>query len=153
MHAAGLEISVSGAKGSLSAAATLNVQGSISLDGHGTVTDYSVTGAGSVNAGLGPVSGRIGAEIGYTPTVGLTTDVSGGLTAVLDGAYGRSTEVTIEASARRGSTLSVQAEQNLNPYSGEINSFLKDVSRESVGGKFPFSTSVKKELWSGRFAL
>jgi hypothetical protein len=152
-HAAGLEISVSGEEGSLSSAATLNVQGSISLDGHGTVTDYSVTGAGSVNAGLGPVSGRIGAESGYTSKGGLTADASGGLTAVLDGAYGRSTEVTIEASARRGSTLSVQAEQNLNPYSGEINSFLKDVSKESVGDKFPFSTSVKKELWSGKFAL
>jgi hypothetical protein len=152
-HAAGLEISVRGKEGPLSGAATLNVQGSISLDGHGTVTDYTVTGAGTVKAGLGPGSGRIGAEIGYTSTGGLTTDVSGGLTAVLDGAYGRSTEVTIETSARRGSTLSVKAEQNLNPYSGEIDTFLKDVSKEYIGDKFPFSTSVKKELWSGKFAL
>ena len=152
-HAAGLEISVSSDEGSLSTAATLNVQGSVSLNGQGTVTDYSVTAAGTVNVGLCPVSGTIGAEIGYTSTGGLTTDVSGGLTGVLNNEYGRSTEVTIEGFARRGSTLSVQAEQNLNPYSGEINSFLKDVSQESVGDKFPFSTSVKKEVWNGRFAL
>jgi hypothetical protein len=146
-------LALSAKEGSLSAAAALNVQGSISLDGHGTVTDYTVTGASTVKVGLGPVSGRIGAEIGYTSTGGLTTDVSGGLTGVLKGEYGRSTEVTIETSARRGSTLSVKAEQNLNPYSGEIDSFLKDVSKEFVGDKFPFSTSVKKELWSGKFAL
>jgi hypothetical protein len=152
-HAAGLEISVSGGEGSLSTAATLNVQGSVSLNGQGTVTDYSVTGAGTVTVGLGPVSGTIGAEVGYTSTGGLTTDVSGGLTAVLNSEYGRSTQVTIEGSARRGSTLSVQAEQNLNPYSGEIDSFLKDVSQESVGDKFPFSTGLKKEVWNGRFAL
>ncbi len=152
-HAAGVEISVSGEEGSLSAAATLNVQGSISLNGRGTVSDYTVTGAGSVNVGVGPLSGRIGAEVGYTRTGGLTTDASGGLTAVLQGEYGRSTEVTIEASAQRGSTLSVKAEQNLNPYSGEVNTFLKDVSKEFVGDKFPFSASVKKELWSGTFAL
>jgi tetratricopeptide (TPR) repeat protein len=152
-HAAGLEISVSAEDGSLSAAATLNVRGSVSLDGQGTVTDYSVTGASTVNVGLGPVSGTIAAEVGYTSSGGLTTDVSGGLTAVLDGEYGRSTQVTIEGSARRGSTLSVQAEQNLNPYSGEIDSFLRDISQESVGDKFPFSTGLKKEVWNGRFAL
>jgi hypothetical protein len=151
-HAAGLEISVGAEDGSLSTGATLNVQGSISLNGQGTVTDYSATAASTVNVSLGPVSGRIGAEIGYTPTGGLTTDVSGGLTGVLDGEYGRSTEVTIETSARRGSTLSVKAEQNLNPYSGEVDSFLKDVSEEFVG-EFPFSTGVTKELWSGRFTL
>ena len=150
-HAAGLEISVSTEDESI--AATLNVQGSISLDGQGTLTDYSVTGAGTVNVSLGPVSGRISGEIEVTPRGGVTTDVSGGLTAKLEGEYGRSTEVTIETSARRGSTLSVKAEQNLNPYSGEIDSLLKDVSEEFVGDKFPFSTSVKKELWSGKFTL
>ena len=150
-HAAGLEISVSSEDESL--AATLNVQGSISLDGQGWVTDYSVTGASTVNVSLGPVSGRIGAEIGYTSTGGLTTDVSGGLTGVLNGEYGRSTEVKIETSARRGSTLSVKAEQNLNPYSGEIDSLLKDVSEEFVGDTFPLSTSVTKELWNGKFTL
>ncbi len=152
-HSAGLEISVKAKDGSLSAGATLNVKGSISLNGQGTVTDYTVTGASSVNVSVGPVSGRIGAEIGYTSKGGLTTDVSGGLTGELNGEYGRSTEVTIETSARRGNSLSVKAEQNLNPYSGEVNSFLKDVSKEFVGDKFPFSTSVKKELWSGKFTL
>ncbi len=149
-HAAGLEISVSTEDESVEA--TLNVQGSISLNGQGTVTDYNVTGASSVNVSLGPVSGRIGAEIGYTSTGGLTTDVSGGLTGVLNGEFGRSNEVTIETSARRGSSLSVKAEQELNPYSGEIDSFLKDVSEEFIG-EFPFSTSVTKELWSGKFTL
>ncbi len=152
-HAAGLEISVKAKDGSVKTAATLNVQGSISLTGQGTLTNYSVTGASTVNVSLGPVSGRIGAEIGYTKKGGLTTDVSGGLTAVLEGEYGRSTEVKIETSARRGSTLSVKAEQNLNPYSDEVDSFLEDVSKEFVGDKFPFSTGVTKELWSGKFSL
>jgi hypothetical protein len=125
----------------------------VSIDGKGTVTDYTVTGASTVKMGMGPVSGTIGAEIGYTPKGGLTSDVSGGLTAVLSGEYGRSVEVTLEGSARRGSTFSAKAEQALNPYSGEINGFLKDVSEDSVGSKFPFSTDLKKELWHGKFAL
>jgi hypothetical protein len=152
-HAGGLEVSVSAKDGSLSTAATLNVRGSVSLDGTGTVTDYSVTGASTVKVGMGPVSGKIGAEIGYTPKGGLTSDVSGGLTAVLKGEYGRSVEVAIEGSARRGSTFSAKAEQALNPYSGEIDGFLKDVSKDSIGDKFPFSTDLKKELWHGKFAL
>lgn len=61
--------------------------------------------------------------------------------------------MTIEGSARRGSTFSATAEQALNPYSSEINGFLKDVSQESVGDKFSFSTDLKKELWHGKFAL
>ncbi len=151
-HAAGVEISVGSEEGALRTAATLNVQGSISLDGHGTVTDYTVTGASTVNLGLGPVSGRIGAEIGYTSSAGLSTDVAGGLTGVLKGEYGESTQVKLEASARRGSTLSVKAEQNLNPYSGEVDAFLKEASGESVGD-LPFSASVKREIWSGTFSL
>jgi hypothetical protein len=99
------------------------------------------------------VSGTLGAEIGYTPKGGLTSDVSGGLTAVISGEYGRSVEVTLEGSARRGSTFSAKAEQALNPYSSEINGFLKDVSKDSIGEKFPFSTDLKKELWHGKFAL
>lgn len=145
-HSGGLELSVSAKDGSLSNAATLNVRGSVSIDGAGTVTDYSVTGASAVKLGAGPVSGKIGAEIGYTPRGGLTSDISGGLTAVLNGEYGRSVQVTIEGSARRGSTFSAKAEQNLNPYSGEINTFLKDVSAESIGPRFPFSAVLKKEL-------
>lgn len=152
-HAGGIEVGATLEEGSLSTSATLNVRGSVSIDGKGTVTDYSVTGASTVKMGMGPVSGTIGAEIGYTPKGGLTSDVSGGLTAVLSGEYGRSVEVTIEGSARRGSTFSAKAEQDLNPYSGEVNEFLKDISEESVGDQFPFSTDLKKELWQGKFAL
>jgi hypothetical protein len=152
-HAGGIEVGATLKEGSLSTSATLNVRGSVSLDGKGTVTDYSVTGSSTVKMGMGPVTGTIGAEIGYTPAGGLTSDVSGGLTAVLKGEYGRSVEVTLEGSARRGSTFSAKAEQALNPYSGEINGFLKEVSQESVGERFPFSTELKKELWSGKFAL
>lgn len=152
-HAGGIEVGATLKEGSLSTAATLNVRGSVSLDGKGTVADYSVTAASTVKMGMGPVSGTIGAEIGYTPKGGLTNDVSGGLTAVLNGEYGRSVEVAIEGSARRGSTFSAKAEQALNPYSGEINGFLKEVSQEAVGEKFPFSTDLKKELWHGKFAL
>ena len=112
-----------------------------------------MTGASTVKMGMGPVSGTIGAEIGYTPKGGLTSDVSGGLTAVISGEYGRSVELTLEGSARRGSTFSAKAEQALNPYSGEIDGFLKEISEESVGDKFPFSTDLKKELWTGKFAL
>jgi hypothetical protein len=152
-HAGGIEVSVSAKDGTLSTAATLNVRGSVSLDGQGTVSDYSVTGASTVKVGMGTVSGMIGAEIGYTPKGGLTSDVSGGLTAVLNGEYGRSVQVSIEGSARRGSTFSAKAEQALNPYSGELNGFLKEAAQESVGEKIPFSTDLKKELWHGKFAL
>jgi hypothetical protein len=151
-HGGGIEVGATLKEGTLSTAATLNVRGSVSIDGKGTVTDYSVTGASTVKMSMGPVTGKIGAEIGYTSTGGLTSDVSGGLTGVLKGEYGRSMEVTIEGSARRGSTFSAKAEQALNPYSGEIDGFLKEVSQESME-KFPFSTDLKKELWHGKFAL
>jgi hypothetical protein len=152
-HAGGIEVGASLKEGSLSTSATLNVRGSVSIDGKGVVSDYSVTGSSTVKMGMGPVSGTLGAEIGYTPKGGLTSDVSGGLTAVISGEYGRSVEVTLEGSARRGSTFSAKAEQALNPYSSEINGFLKDVSKDSIGEKFPFSTDLKKELWHGKFAL
>lgn len=151
-HAGGVEVGVSVKEGSLSTSATLNVRGSVSIDGKGVVSDYSVTGSSTVKMGMGPVSGQIGAEIGYTPAGGPTSDLSGGLTGVVKGAYGRSVEVKLEGSARRGSTFSAKAEQDLNPYSSEVNDFLKEISKDSME-KFPFSTDLKKELWSGKFAL
>lgn len=152
-HRGSLEVSVSAEEGELKTSATLNVSGSMSRDGAGTVTDYSVTAASQVKLELGTVNGYIGGEVAYTPDGGMTSDVTGGLTAVLEGEYGRSVQVSIEGSARRGSTFSASAEQNLNPYSGEVNQFIKDVSEDATGDDFPFSASLSKELWNGKFSL
>ena len=147
-----VEVSVKAKEGPVSVGATLNLRGGIALDGHGAVTDYSVTGASNVTVGAGPFTTSIGGEIGYTPQGGITSDVSSGVKASFSDTYGRSGEVSVDASARRGSTLSAEAEQNFNPYSDEINGFLKDVMGP-LREFFPVDTSIKQEIWSGKFTL
>lgn len=151
-HGGAIEVSASAKQGNVTVAATLGIRGAIALDGQGVVTNYSVTGAGNVKFGMGPTTFSAGGEIGYTPQGGVTGDVKGGIQSTFSDASGRSVTVSIESSARRGCTFSAKAEQNFNPHSAELNAFLKDVM-EPFGEMVPIDTSIKKELWSGKFTL
>lgn len=152
-HGGSLEIGAKAKEGDVSLAATLNVKGSVALDGKGVVSDYSLTGASSVKVGVGPTTVALGGEIGYTPIGGITSDVTSGITTVISDAYGKSVTLSLETSARRGSTFTAKAEMNLNPYSGELNKFLKESMDESVGDMNPFSTAIPLQLWNGKFTF
>ncbi|MBN1209370.1 MAG: hypothetical protein JXB05_31250 [Myxococcaceae bacterium] len=153
-HGGSLEVGAAAKEGDVSIAATLNVKGSVTLDGRGVVSDYSVTGASNVKVGVGPTTASLGGEIGYTPTGGMTSDVTAGITTSISDAYGKTVTVSLVASARRGSTFTAKAEMNLNPYSSELNGFLKETMDESVGDMNPFSsTAIPLELWNGKFTF
>ena len=135
----------------MTASATMAVNGSIAIDGKGVVTDYSVTGTSELKLELGPANVHAGAEIGYTPGGGLTSDVTAGAQVSLSEPNGYSGELSFEASARRGSTFTAKAEYNYNPFSDKydqmINELAEDVSDLSL------DTSMKKEIWSGTYSF
>lgn len=151
-HGGGVEIGAEVKADPLKASATINVKGSIAMDGKGKVTDYSVTGASRVKFEVGPATLTTGAEIGYTPTGGLTSDIQAGASLSFTNEYGTTVELGIEASARRGSTLTAKAEKNFNPNNAQYD----DVINETLGplGEiYPVDSSIKKELWTGNYTL
>lgn len=148
-HGGGIEIGVKTEGGPAEISATLNVRGSVALDGKGVVSDYSVTAASKVNVEVGPATIYAGGEVGYSRSGGPNTDVTGGAKASFSHTYGTSGEVSLEASARRGSTFSAKVEQNFNPYSGKVDEAVNEV----FGQVAPVDTSKTKELWSGNFTL
>jgi len=153
-HGGSLEVGAKVKEGDVSVSATINVKGSIAIDGKGVVTDYSVTGVSKVSVGVGPTTVSVGGEIGYTPGGGMTSDATTGIKTSISDAYGKTVTVSLETSARRGSTFTAKAEQNLNPYSGELNKFFKEAMEESgLDQKFPIDTSLNKELWTGSFTI
>ncbi len=151
-HGGGVEVGVKVRTDPMTASATLNVKGAISLDGKGKVTDYSVTGGSRVKFDVGPTSLTAGAEIGYTPTGGLTSDVNAGASVSFSTPLGTDVELSIEASARRGSTLSAKAEKNFNPNSDQYDEVINE-TLGPISDIYPVDSSIKKEIWSGSYTL
>lgn len=151
-HGGGVEIGVQVKADPMKASATINVKGSIAMDGKGKVTDYSVTGASRVKFEIGSATLTTGAEIGYTPTGGLTSDVTAGATLSFTNQYGTTLELGIEASARRGSTLSAKAEKNFNPNNEQYDKVINE-TLDPISDIYPVDSSIKKEIWSGSYTL
>ena len=157
-HGGGLEVSGEvGEDGAPKIGVTLNVKGAVSVDGKGVVSDYSVSSATDVKVGMGPASVHAGAEIGYTKSGGMTSDVTAGATISLTEKYGGSSgEVSLETSAQRGSTFSAKAEYNYRPYSQKYDEFANQALKENneeLFGDSAVDTSDKKEIWSGSYTF
>ena len=157
-HGGGLEVSGEvGEDGAPKIGVTLNIKGSISMDGKGEVSDYSVSSATDVKVEMGPASVHAGAEIGYTKSGGMTSDVGAGATISLSEKYGGSSgEVSLETSAQRGSTFSAKAEYNYRPYSQKYDEFANEALKENnekLFGDSAVDTSDKKEIWSGSYTF
>jgi hypothetical protein len=151
-HGGALEIGVKLKEGSVSTSATLNVKGSVSIDGKGQVSDYSVTGSSKVKLDVPNATLTLGGEIGYTPTGGLVSDVSAGAKVSLKGQFDTTAEFSVDASARRGSTYAAKAERNYNPFSSMYDKAANDLMDEQgLNTVFPVNTSLKKALWSGSY--
>jgi hypothetical protein len=151
-HGGSLEVSAKVTEGPATLSATVNVKGSVAIDGKGVVTDYSVTGASNVKFGMGPATFSAGGEIGYTPAGGLTSDVTAGISSSISDTIGGSAEVAIEVSARRGTTFSAKAERSLNPWASQLNKDIKE-AMDPLGDMFPVDTSIKVPIWSGKFTI
>ena len=114
------------------------------------VTDYSATATGkvntSVNYGNTTVSG--GAEFSYSSKNGLETDFSGGVKQDFKNEYGGSGEVKMEASTKRGCSMSAKVEQTLDPAKRAMDK-VKDIAGEK-GLEVP-TDFVTKTLWDGKY--
>jgi len=157
-HGGSIEVSAEvGEDGEPKVGVTLNVKGAIAMDGKGKVTDYSVSSATDVKVEMGPANVHAGAEVGYTMGGGFTSDVLAGAQISLDERYGGSSgEMSLEASALRGSTFSAKAEYNYKPFSQKYDEFVNETGKEvdeELFDAYSVDTSDKREIWSGSYTL
>ena len=129
------------------------MKGAISIDGKGVVSDYSISSASNLDLEAGPVGAGVGGEIGYSSKGGMTTDGGAYAKVTLSNEFGRSLELKLETTARRGNSFSYKAEQEFNPWAETMN----DGAKEILGAEFKeflsLDASMKKEVWTGSFAL
>ncbi|MDX9938326.1 MAG: hypothetical protein WCY74_03725 [Sphaerochaetaceae bacterium] len=149
-HRGGMELAFDRDIGSgFNAGATLSVGGSVSMDGKGVVTDYSATGSARISLSAGDSSLSAGGEVSVGPNGVVTYDTSVSATGSVGSAIGGG-EVSVESSIQRGSSMTARAEANLNPFSDGLDTALNS---DADGNSSPLQvdTSMKQELWNGRF--
>jgi hypothetical protein len=129
---------------------TATVSGQATFDKTG-LRDYHV-GADvktSVKYGNTEVSG--GASVSYNSKGELTTDFSAKGEYSLKNELGGEGKVTMDASTKRGCSLTANVEQSLQP----VQDFIKETGLEdhakNAGVKLPLDSITNKEIWSGRF--
>lgn len=114
------------------------------------VTDYSATATGKVNTsvkyGNTTVSG--GAEFSYSSKNGLDTDFSAGVKQDMKNEYGGSGKFEMNASTKRGCSMSGKIEQTLDP-AKKVMDKVNDYAGEK-GLEAP-SDFVTKSLWNGKY--
>lgn len=132
--------------------ARLSLSASVTTDGNGVVSDYSLTGGAQVGVSGSYGEAGVSGEMTFGP--GGVTDSDFGASAKTDlsTAFGGAT-VSIEGSTKRGCSVSGQVEQSLGPAQD-----LLDQGSEATFGKdyadfSPTKDLLKKELWSGSFQL
>jgi len=113
------------------------------------VTDYSVSGNANASVKYGNTKVSGGASVSYG-SKGFENDFSAGVSQDFKNGYGTEGNVKMEASTKRGCSLSGKVEHTLTPAKdamGKVN----DVTGEK-GIEIP-SDFTKKEVWSGKFEL
>ena len=150
-HRGGMEIGFGADKAGMSAGAKISLGGSMSFNGDGVVTDYSATGSAKVSVSAGGLSVSAGGEVSVGPQGVTQYDVGVAAEGGISRAYGSGT-VKMESTVQRGNSLSAKVEANLNPMSGQVDPAI-NTALGPIGAAFPVDTSIKKELWDGRFSF
>ena len=151
-YSGGVSFGLGAEAGGTTVGARLSLSASVTTDGSGVVSDYSVTTGAQV--GVSNSHGQAGVSGSMTFGQGGVTDSDFGASAQADlsTALG-SASVSVEGSTKRGCSLSGKVEQSLQP----VQQMLDEGSEATLGKDYadmsPTKDLLKKELWSGSFSL
>lgn len=151
-YGGGVSVGLGTSANNVSVGARLSLSASVTTDGSGVVSDYSVTGGAQVGVSGSYGEAGVSGEMTFGPD-GLTdSDFGASAKTDLSSAFGGGS-VSIEGSTKRGCSLSAQVEQSLGP----AQDLLDEGSKQTLGDDYasfsPTGDLLKKELWSGKFQL
>ena len=154
-YGAGLKLGISKDVGSGKAEANLSLSGTVSTDGQGVVSNYSVTaGTGASVAVKGGTTVSVSGQVTFGPNGASDSDFSAGVSQDFSNTFGGTATVGIEASTKRGCTLSGKVEQN---FQGGFGEDVKNASQEKYGNTMTNylkpEDALKQSLWSGEYTI
>ncbi|PKL07121.1 MAG: hypothetical protein CVV53_01010 [Spirochaetae bacterium HGW-Spirochaetae-9] len=154
-YGAGVKLGYSKEVGSGSVGANLSLSGTVSTDGQGTVSNYSVTAGTDVSVSVkGGTTVKVGGEITFGPNGASDSDFSAGISQDFKGQTGGTATAGFEASTKRGCTLSGKVEQN---FQGGFADDVKKASTDKYGATMTDylkpEDALKQSLWSGEYKI
>lgn len=151
-HSGGLSLGFGAEKGGLTAGARLSLSGSVTTDGSGVVSDYSVKVGATV--GVSGAKGELGAggELSFGPGGATSSDFSVSAKTDLSTAIGGAS-LSAEASAVRGCSLSAEVQQTIGPLQDLLDQGAAETLGEGYADASPAAGLLEKDLWSGSFSL
>lgn len=154
-YGAGVKLGYNKEVGSGSVGANLSLSGTVSTDGQGTVSNYSVTAGTDVSVSVkGGTTVKVGGEITFGPNGASDSDFSAGVSQDFKGKTGGTATAGFEASTKRGCTLSGKVEQN---FQGGFADDVKKASTDKYGATMTDylkpEDALKQSLWSGEYKV
>jgi hypothetical protein len=157
----GIKISISSkTEGGGKSAAFFSLRGSISTDGKGVVTDYSVTAATGLSLSAKGSKVSIGGELTFDPAGERgsdweirDSDFSAGISKSYGNKFMENASASFEAFTKRGCTLSGKVEQSLEPVVEAIEEGKKEQIGADAGKLLPIKNLYKRDIWSGKFVI
>ncbi|MDP2790502.1 MAG: hypothetical protein Q8O15_01960 [Rectinemataceae bacterium] len=154
-YGAGVKLGYNKEVGSGSVGANLSLSGTVSTDGQGTVSNYSVTAGTDVSVSVkGGTTVKVGGEITFGPNGASDSDFSAGVSQDFKGKTGGTATAGFEASTKRGCTLSGKVEQN---FQGGFADNVKKASTDKYGATMTDylkpEDALKQSLWSGEYKI
>ena len=154
-YGAGVKLGVSKDVGSGKVEANLSLSGTVSTDGQGIVSNYSVTaGTGASVTVRGGTAVSVSGQVTFGPNGASDSDFSAGISQDFANQYGGGASAGIEASTKRGCTLSGKVEQN---FQGGFDESVKSASKEKYGNTMTDylkpADALKQSLWSGQYTV
>lgn len=148
-YTGGIKVGIEAKVGEAKVGAYFGLSGSVSTDGQGVVKDYSVTPSVGLSVKAGNTEVTVGGELTFGPNGVKDSDFSAGISRDLSNGLGGEGNVSIEASTKRGCSLSGKVAQDIS-IKPEIdkNNGSKFKGEDNTEDKF-----VKKEVWSGQYKL
>ncbi len=154
-YGAGVKLGYNKEVGTGSVGANLSLSGTVSTDGQGTVSNYSVTAGTDVSVSVkGGTTVKVGGEITFGPGGASDSDFSAGISQDFAGKTGGTATAGFEASTKRGCTLSGKVEQN---FQGGFADDVKNASKDKYGATMTDylkpEDALKQSLWSGEYKI
>jgi len=154
-YGAGVKLGYNKEVGTGSVGANLSLSGTVSTDGQGTVSNYSVTAGTGVSVSVkGGTTVKVGGEITFGPAGAGDSDFSAGISQDFKSGVGGTANAGFEASTKRGCALSGKVEQNFQgSYADDVKNASKDKYGATMTDYLKPEDALKQSLWSGEYKI
>ncbi|MGB4587380.1 MAG: hypothetical protein WBH66_10090, partial [Rectinemataceae bacterium] len=154
-YGAGVKLGYNKEVGTGSVGANLSLSGTVSTDGQGTVSNYSVTAGTGVSVSVkGGTTVKVGGEITFGPAGAGDSDFSAGISQDFKSGAGGTANAGFEASTKRGCALSGKVEQNFQgSYADDVKNASKDKYGATMTEYLKPEDALKQSLWSGEYKI